>query len=93
MDKDYTPFEAHHFYWGLLLILIAFILIFVECIPLLIIYIGFGLGVILMVDDAIQHIKQRKDRTYHSPIHQFYGKYLWPIPWIQKLNKWVDNLL
>ena len=92
MDKDYTPFEAHHFYWGWLLMLIFFVLIFVEWIPIWFLVVGFSVSGILCADDILQHIKQRKDRTYRSPIHQFYAKYLWPIPWVQKLNKWFDNL-
>lgn len=90
--KDYTPFEAHHFYWGIIILLIFFILIFVEILPIWIIYSGFGIGIILITDDAYQHIRQRKDKSYHSPIHILYGKYLWKIPWVQKLNKWVDKL-
>jgi len=92
MNKDYTPFEAHHFYWGVILLVIAFILTFIEAIPIWIIYSLDVIAFALIIDDIYQHIRQRKDRAYHSPIHILYGKYLWKIPWIQKLNKWVDKL-
>jgi len=92
MNKDYTPFEAHHFYWGWLLLLIFFVLIFVEWIPVWFLIVGFYLSGIMVIDDIIQHIRQRKDKTYRSPLHKLYGKYLYKIGWIRKLNVWVDKL-
>jgi len=77
----------------LIIWLIAFGLIFLEGVPLWSIYLLFAIGFLIMLDDAIQHIRQRKDRAYRSPLHNLYGKYLWPIPWIQALNKWFDDLL
>jgi len=49
-------------------------------------------GLILFTDDAYQHHHQVRCPEYHSPIHQFYGKYLYPIPFIQKLNRIADWL-
>jgi len=93
MDKDYTPFEPHHFYWGIILMLIGFVLIFVETISVWWSISIMGIGFIMVVDDAIQHIMQRKNRAYHSPIHILYCKYIYPIPWVKELNDWADKIM
>lgn len=52
------------------------------------------LALLVTLDDAWEHLYQDfiDDRTYQSPLKQLYGKYLWPLPWVQKLNKWLDGI-
>lgn len=72
--------EAHHGYYGVVLILL-----------------GWGLGsawlwvpgVVLLSDDVAQHFLGLDP----SPIHRLYVRYLWPIPIVQRLNRWLDRLL
>lgn len=49
-------------------------------------------GLILRVDDTIQHYAQLTIPDFRSILHRLYVKYLWPIPIIQKINKWLDRL-
>ena len=79
----------HHFYIGLVLLLIGFILIWKVlwlAIFLLIV------GLILIIDDAYQHIIQRWKPEYLSPLHKVYGKIYRKYKWIRKLNKFFDKL-
>jgi len=80
----------HHFYLGLILCAIGFPLIWMTpvlagCLILM--------GLICIIDDAYQHIRQQWEPEYLSPLHQFYSKYLWPMKWVQKLNKLADKLM
>ena len=50
------------------------------------------IGCIIALDDTIQHRIQTWDPSYHSPLHNLYGKTLYRIPLIQKLNIFVDSL-
>ena len=71
--------ETHHGYYGLVLIALSFL------------WGGAWLwvpGAILMIDDVAQH----SFGLTPSPIHVLYVKYLWPIPVVQRLNRWLDNL-
>jgi len=76
-------FEVHHMYYGLAGMALG---IYLQN-PIV-----FAIGFIIFLDDVIQHYKQVKDAEYHSPLHVLYGKYLYPVPWIQRLNKWADNM-
>jgi len=76
---SFNPREWHHGYLGLVLIALSFL------------WGGAWLwvpGAILMIDDVAQHFFGCDP----SPIHVLYVKYLWPIPFVQKLNRWVDDL-
>lgn len=84
-----TPFEIHHFYWGLILTVIGFVLLFALPICGLILCI---IGLILIIDDIIQHYIQQKKPEYRSIIHRIYVSTLYKLEWIQKLNAWADNL-
>ena len=84
-----TPFEIHHFYWGLILLVIGFVLLFALPVVGLVISI---IGLILIVDDIIQHFIQQKRPEYRSIIHRLYGATLYRLEWVQKLNTWADNL-
>lgn len=80
----------HHMYIGWVLLLPGFLLIWSH------LWLSIGLLVIsfwLMVDDIYQHIRQLSEPDYHSPIHRFYGNYLWKVRWIRQLNQWMDQLL
>jgi len=80
----------HHYYMGLILCLLGFPLIwYIPIFAGLLIL----LGLICIIDDAYQHIRQQWQPEYLSPLHTFYGKYLWKLEWVQRLNKWFDNLL
>jgi len=71
--------EWHHGYLGLVLILLGW---------------GFGAwwlwapGLVLVADDAAQHFLG----VDPSPIHQLYARYLWPLPFVRRLNRWLDGL-
>ena len=82
---------VHHFYIGLILGLIGFLLIFTPC-PAWIVWTLIGLGLILMLDDAYQHLRQRKEPEYHSPIHRLYGWFYSRIGFLRKLNRIIDKL-
>ena len=80
----------HHFYIGIALCLISFFAIWtkfyvVSC-PVL------ALGFWLVADDIYQHNRQLKDPEYRSFLHRFYGKYLYKIGWIRKLNRLADRV-
>ena len=75
--------EIHHLYYGIALMGLG---IYLHN-PIV-----FGIGFIIFLDDVIQHAKNVKNPEYHSPLHVLYGKYLYPVPWIQRLNKWADNM-
>jgi len=84
-----TPFEIHHFYWGIILLVIGFILIFYAPVFGIILSI---LGLILVIDDEYQHYRQRRQPEYRSPIHRLYGSTLYKLKFIQRLNAWADDL-
>jgi hypothetical protein len=50
------------------------------------------IGGLLVLDDAYQHLRQVGEPGYESPLHQLYGRYLWPLPWVRSLNRWLDRL-
>jgi len=80
----------HHFYIGLVIALLGFILIWkVLWLAISLLIIGF----ILMIDDAMQHIIQRWKPEYLSPLHKMYGKIYAKCKWIRKLNYFFDKLL
>lgn len=84
-----SPFhlnEAHHAYVGAVLVLVGLVG-------------GWGgfsmqaTGFVLTADDLGQHIVQTfRDEDYQSPLHRLYGKYLWPMRWVQRLTRWLDEL-
>jgi hypothetical protein len=52
-------------------------------------------GMILIVDDAVQHAIQRWADwpDFRSPLNRLYGATLWKIPAIAEVNRWLDRLL
>ena len=75
--------EFHHGYLGDALVLIGFFVV-----PLL----AF-IGIVLRADDTYEHVRQAwfGEPLFESPLHKLYGKYLWSLPFIQKLNAWLDS--
>ena len=70
--------EWHHGYLGLALVAVSF---FWGGVWLLV------PGSVLVVDDVAQHFFG----VDPSPIHGLYVRYLWPIPVVQRLNRWLDK--
>lgn len=81
----------HHYYFGLILLLAGFLLIFTPC-PIWILCVLIGLGLVLVIDDTYQHLRQRKEPKYHSPIHRLYGWFHARIKFLRKLNEIFDKL-
>ncbi len=84
-----SPFrlnEGHHAYVGAVLVLVGIVGGWV----------GFALqavGVLLTVDDLGQHVVQTfGDEDYESPLHRWYGRYLWPMRWVRRITSWWDEL-
>jgi len=46
----------------------------------------FVLGAYVAADDIYQHWRQRDDWDYHSPVHVWYGKYLYGNKFVRWLN-------
>jgi hypothetical protein len=49
------------------------------------------LGLLLCIDDAYQHMRQKTEPNYTSIIHRLYGATLWKLEWVRRLNAWADN--
>ncbi len=90
MEKWFKGF--HHFYLGIFLLIAGFVLMglygwywtggFIAL-----------CGVGAVVDDLMQHFKQRKNPEYHSPLHRLYGKIYSKFAFIRWLNKIADKIL
>jgi hypothetical protein len=93
----WQPLSVHHFWWGWLLMAPASHWtrsddLLVYCVA----YAVFCLGGYITLDDVYQHHRNVKHPEYHSPIHNFYGKYIyngtgWMAKAIRKLNDWADG--
>ena len=79
----FNPWETHHGYYGLVLLGLAYIFSSWWL---------YGIGALLLIDDAYQHLRQEHDPDYHSPIHQLYVELLWRFEFIRKLNRFFDRL-
>ncbi len=80
----------HHLYLGIILLIVGFFLMGFGWYR-----IGFSImiaGIVCIVDDTMQHFKQRKDSEYHSPLHIAYGFIYARLKFIRWLNKKVDWL-
>ena len=83
----------HHFYIGLIIWVIGFFLIFKD-VPSWIVITCCLVGAGLMVDDTFQHMLQRINPEYRSPIHKLYGFLIYSkSKLIRNLNIWFDGLL
>lgn len=81
---------VHHAYLGLVIMLVGFIALFFVpnwlAIPVTVI------GLIIFIDDFIQHLVRKVDPDYTSPLHKFYVKYLYPIQIIRLITDILDDL-
>ena len=64
-------FEAHHGYWGLLIMLMGFVGIALGWHSILV-WTTVIIGFITLVDDVYQHLRQRKEPGYLSPLHRWF---------------------
>lgn len=85
----------HHFYLGIILLIIAFLLLFTKVNDALVIVTAIA-ATILCVDDFFQHWKQYRtstpDPNYKSPLHRLYIYFLYNVSIIRKLNDFFDKL-
>jgi len=79
----------HHFYFGVLLMLIAFFLIFTQAALWIVLILG-GLGFVIAFDDFIQHIIHRRNPAYRSPLHRLGGWFLKRIKAARTLLRVLD---
>ena len=82
----------HHFYIGMFLILVSFILRIKRWGQRVVVIVLFLLGYIISVDDFYQHIRQQIEPEYHSPLHRLYGEVYSRSKLIRKLNKAADKV-
>jgi hypothetical protein len=82
---------VHHGLYGLILLALALGLSYVQGVEGYISWILYIIGLALFTDDLFQHWIQVRNPSYHSVVHKIYAKVLWPIPWVQALNKWADK--
>ena len=90
-----NAFMVHHFYYGLIILFIGFILIFKrnnrkQYITGIILC---TLGLWITTDDVVQHIVQIWHPEYHSFLHRFYIDTFYNIEWIRNFNDWLDGVL
>jgi len=81
-NGKYSPWRPHHFYWGLILCIVGFWLLFplpklglLVWLPLEIV------GALLIVDDLYQHFRQKSEPEYLSPIHRWWDEF---VMWIRR---------
>lgn len=81
----------HHFYIGLALILIGFLLlIFKRKRNLALVFVI--LGLYICGDDFYQHVMQLTDPAYRSPLNKLYRSTLGQIGFVAWLNVLIDKI-
>jgi len=94
MILRFNPWESHHLYWGIIAMGVAYALSpstpWVCCGSVS--FWLYVIGALTALDDLYQHRRQVKEPEYHSPIHKMYGKYIYKLSIIQKLNSIADDL-
>ena len=68
--QGFTPWGPHHWLWGIIIQAVGFYGIFNWPVWLAVLLTGLGLYVTL--DDVYQHIRQRWQPWYCSPLHRGY---------------------
>ena len=81
----------HHGWVGLTLMLVAFQLTLNGVSWKVTVWIA-AVGVIIFIDDFVQHSIQQRHPAYRSPINVWYGKTLWRLAWVRWVNEVVDRL-
>jgi hypothetical protein len=79
---------VHHAYLGLFLMLLGFLCIWVFY-PLSILAI---IGIFVFIDDFYQHLRQRKQPDYASPLHRLFVERLWKYAWVRTITSWFDKI-
>lgn len=51
------------------------------------------IGLWIAIDDIYQHLRQRKEPSYTSPLHRWYIKNLYHYKWVRAINDWFDRML
>ena len=81
----------HHFYIGLAIILISFFLIWKDVSTTMVLII-FWIGSVILLDDFHQHMRQRTEPKYYSPLHRLYGWFYSRSKILRWLNRIADKL-
>jgi len=81
----------HHLYVGLLLLLIAWLSSLTGCAPSVSWFL-YGIGLILAIDDILQHWIQASNKYYQSPVHVVVCSLFYDVPWIKRVSLWLDRL-
>ena len=95
-EVDVTYKEWHHAYLGVFLITLGLLIVFIGVfVGPWAIFIGAFLtlsGFYIYIDDLYQHIRQKREPTYSSPLHNLNSylssKYLF----IRRLNNFMNRL-
>lgn len=93
ISSDVDRKGVHHFYLGIDFMVVSFLGLLWEWFPPWVCLLLFMAGVLLCVDDFIQHWKQRSDPSYRSLVNRLYVATLWHIEPIRWLNILIDKLL
>jgi len=80
MPPGYSAWAGHHYYWGIIMMTLGFAILFplprsqwAWCVPPILI------GLHWIIDDIYQHIRQKWEPTYVSPVHRWYW---WVLTWM-----------
>jgi len=87
-DGEMVMAGVHHAYLGLFLMLIGFLAIWVFYPSAILIIIG----IFVFLDDAYQHLRQRSNPEYASPLHRLFVAHFWKYIWVQAITRWFDNI-
>ena len=80
----------HHFYLGIVILLLGFYGLFYWNPNILLIVIIIGL--IIIADDIYQHYRQLYDINYHSPLHKLYVNTFGKLKIIRIINQFFDKI-
>ena len=87
---NYKYFKGfHHFYLGIIVLMLGFIAVFTASSFLSIML--YLLGIYILSDDYYQHMRQRWDKDYHSPLHRFYVR-CFKNKFILACNRFLDKI-
>ena len=88
--------EWHHAYLGIILtalgLLITFIGIWVGTWAIILGLVLIVLGLYIYIDDLYQHLRQKNDPAYSSPLHKLNSYLSIKFSIIAKLNVWMNKL-
>jgi len=87
--SNHTLKGFHHFYLGLVFMLLGFLAYWQAFVAGIFVFV---LGLILCVDDFVQHAIGRFKPEYKSPLHKLYGFIYSKSKVIRWLNKLADKL-